>query len=144
MIRRLFLSALLAFLPLAGCSFTDPSEAELDAMIEAARSPEAEGVIVNLTSSDIVVTALDVSFAATISIEFGVGPVAEETIVRRGEAAPLHIELYRPGADSGFYQMRVRDRRTVPPVSAFTAVDAREFEANGRVVILREFNRSNL
>ena len=60
MLRLLPLAALLV----SGCSLAEPSDPD----IEGARSPEAEGVVVNRTSADLVPLAFDDDIAAIIQL----------------------------------------------------------------------------
>lgn len=125
--------ALLATLLLTGCSFAGPSDAE----IEDARSPEAEGVIVNRSSADVVALGFDLDVAAVISLASEFDLSDRSAVVGRGEAGPLAVGGYRPGRDFVVYLYRVSGTRAT--YAAALSVDGGDFERDDRVVTVRRF-----
>ena len=124
---------LLLCLLLPACSIAGPS----DAVIEAARSPEAEGVVVNRAGADIVPLAIDADLAARIELadEFEVRD--RSTVVERGAAAPLAVDGYREGEPFVVYVYRV-DGDMARYASALR-VEPGEFESDREVVTVRRF-----
>ncbi|MEL6616361.1 MAG: hypothetical protein AAFQ43_11515 [Bacteroidota bacterium] len=129
MLRLLLFAALLV----SGCSVAEPSDPD----IEGARSPEAEGVVVNRTSTDFVTLAVDVDIAAVINIASEITDLDSEAVVRRGEAAPLDVYEYRKGKDFIVYIFRVRGDRATLDASLLVKGDT--FERDDRVVTVERF-----
>ena len=129
MSRALLLLALLA----SGCSLTGPSNAD----IEAARSPEADGVIVNRTSASFIPYAMDESNAALFdpASEFTVSD--QDLIVASGDARALGITGYEPGETVIVYLFRVRG--DVATYAGFQRIDGAEFERDDAVVTVNRF-----
>ena len=118
---------------LSACSLAGPSGAD----IEAARSPEAEGVIVNRTATDFIPMAMETSLAARIDIATEFEIRDRGAIVSSGEAAALSIGGYEPGADFFVFVFRVRgDRATY---AGGLDVDGGAFERDDAVVTVRRF-----
>lgn len=127
--RLFFALALLA----SGCSLAGPSDAD----IEAARSPEAEGALVNRSSSDVVAMALHADVAAVINIATEFEVTDRSGVIERGEAAPLAVSGYQEGDGFLIYLFRVRGSRAT--YAGPLTVDADDFERNDRVVTVRRF-----